>query len=90
MGIGWIVGGVLLYFFCKKLHSPETNNVILYDENNMPYIFKKHTDTLFLIPMEYCSVLWVIGGIVYYIYFFNFKMYFFAFSCQSKWNLYNR
>ena len=68
MGLGWIIGGVILYLWGKKLHNPEINDVILYDENGQGYRFKKHTDTLFWIPMEYCGILWAIGGIAYTIF----------------------
>lgn len=63
--IGWIIGGIILYLWGKNLHNPETNNIILYDEEGQGYRFKKHIDTLFWIPMEYWGIIWIIASVVY-------------------------
>ena len=63
--IGWLIGGIILFLWGKKLHNPETNITILYDENGQGYKFKKHNDTLFWIPMEYCGILWIVGSVIY-------------------------
>ena len=65
MAIGWLIGGIILFLWGKKLHNPETNITILYDENGQGYKFKKHNDTLFWIPMEYCGILWIVGSVIY-------------------------
>lgn len=63
--IGWIIGGIILFNWGKKLHNPTENESILYDENGNGYRFKKHDDSLFFIPMEYCGLIWIICSIVY-------------------------
>jgi len=63
--IGWIIGGVILFNWGKQLHNPETNESILYDQDGQGYKLKKHIDTLFYIPMEYCGILWIIEAVFY-------------------------
>lgn len=47
LALGWILSGIILYFWGKKLHNKETNIITLYDENGFAYEFKKHVDTFF-------------------------------------------
>ncbi|MCM1338576.1 MAG: hypothetical protein NC191_02765 [Muribaculaceae bacterium] len=61
---GWLLGGIILYYIGKKLHNPETNDIILHDENGQGYKFKKHVDTLFFIPIEYVGIIMAIFSII--------------------------
>lgn len=65
--IGWSIGGTILYLWGKKLHDPETNNIILYDEEGQGYRFKKHIDTFFWIPLEFCGIITSIGAFIIFI-----------------------
>lgn len=63
--IGWIIGGIILALWGVHLHKPENNNIILYDEFGQGYKFKKHTDTLFWISMEYWGGIWAVFSVFY-------------------------
>lgn len=65
LALGWILSGIILYFWGKKLHNKETNIITLYDENGFAYEFKKHVDTFFWIPMEYWGIIWFAIAIFY-------------------------
>lgn len=65
--IGSFIGGIIVYILGKKLHDPSTNDIILYDEQGQGYRFKKHIDTLFWIPMEYCGIITSIGAFIIFI-----------------------
>ena len=65
--IGAFIGGLLVYLLGKKLHDPRTNDIILYDEQGQSYRFKKHIDTLFWIPIEYCGILTSIGALIIFV-----------------------
>lgn len=63
--LGWIIGGIILYFWGKHLHNPETNSIILYDEVGKAYSFKKHIDTLFWISIEHWCWIWIAFSIFF-------------------------